>query len=90
MCLAIPMRVVSLQTEAGFDEPSVALAESGGVEKAVRLDMVDRIPEVGEYVVVHAGFAVHSLSAEEAERNIALLRDMAANLEREGRLPEAF
>ena len=51
--------------------------------------MADRIPEVGEYVIIHAGFAIRTLSEEEAEQNLSLLRQMAAVLEQEGRLPGA-
>lgn len=90
MCLAIPMEVVAL--EGGSDElldPQVALVESEGVRKAIRLEMADRIPAVGEYVIIHAGFAIRTLTGEEAEYNLSLMRRMAEVLEREGLLPGA-
>jgi hydrogenase expression/formation protein HypC len=90
MCLAIPMQVVAIQ--GGSDElldPEVALVESDGVRKQIRLEMADRIPAVGEYVIIHAGFAIRTLTEEEAEYNLSLMRQMAEVLEREGRLPEA-
>ncbi|MGE4561264.1 MAG: HypC/HybG/HupF family hydrogenase formation chaperone [Desulfobulbus sp.] len=90
MCLAIPMQVVELR--GGSDElldPRVALVESDGIRKEIRLEMADRVPEVGEYVIIHAGFAIHTLSEEEAEYNLSLMRQMAEALEREGRLPGA-
>ena len=90
MCLAIPMQVVELR--GGSDElldPRVALVESDGIRKEIRLEMVDRVPEVGEYVIIHAGFAIRTLSEEEAEYNLSLMRQMAEALEREGRLPGA-
>ena len=90
MCLAIPMQVVALKGEANdLVDPLVALVEADGIRKEIRLEMADRIPEVGEYVIIHAGFAIRTLSEEEAEQNLSLLRQMAAVLEQEGRLPGA-
>jgi len=45
----------------------------GGIQKEVRLDIVDRRPAVGDYVIVHAGFAIHTLDRDEAEANLRLL-----------------
>ena len=90
MCLAIPMQVVAIR--GGSDElfdPQVAMVESDGVRKEIRLEMADRIPAVGEYVINPAGFAIRVLTEEEAEYNLSLMRKMAEVLEREGRLPEA-
>lgn len=90
MCLAIPMQVVALKggSDALFD-PRIALVESDGVRKEIRLEMADRMPEVGEYVIIHAGFAIRTLTEEEAEYNLDLMRRMAEVLESEGRLPGA-
>jgi hydrogenase expression/formation protein HypC len=91
MCLAIPMQVVELK--GGSDElldPQVALVESDGVRKEIRLEMADRIPAVGEYVIIHAGFAIRTLTVEDAEYNLSLMRRMAEVLESEGRLPGAL
>ena len=89
MCLAVPMQVVSLRSEDGI-EPQVAVVESAGIRKEIRLEMVDRIPEPGEYVIIHAGFALRSLTVEEAEYNLTLMRQMAETLEKQGRLPGAM
>ena len=88
MCLAVPMQVVSLRSEDGI-EPQVAVVESAGIRKEIRLEMVDRVPEIGEYVIIHAGFAIRTLSIEEAEYNLDLMRQMAEVLEQQGRLPGA-
>lgn len=89
MCLAVPMQVLSLHSEDGI-EPQVAAVESAGIRKEIRLEMVDRIPEPGEYVIIHAGFAIRSLTVAEAECNLALMREMAESLEKQGRLPGAM
>ena len=90
MCLAIPMQVVEVRSaDDGLFDAQVALVEMDGIEKEVRLEMVDRVPEPGEYVIFHAGFAIRTLTVEEAEENLRLMRRMAEVLEAQGRLPGA-
>ena len=78
MCLAIPMRVNEIQGEQ--DDPlsfPIAVVDENGLRKEVRLDVVDRWPSIGDYIIVHAGFAIHTLDPAEAETNLKLLREMA-------------
>lgn len=84
MCLAIPMRVREVLGEEG-DPLSFPLAvvEEEGLRKKVRLDIVDRWPRVGDYVIVHAGYAIHTLDAAEAETNLKLIREMDEHVVRE-------
>ncbi len=90
MCLAIPMQVVEVRSaDDGLFDAQVALVEMDGIEKEVRLEMVDRVPEPGEYVIIHAGFAIRTLTVEEAEENLRLMRQMAEALDAQGRLPGA-
>jgi len=81
MCLAIPMEV--LETK-GFSSdltgPHIAVVEADGMQKEIRLDLADRIPDIGDYVIVHAGFAIHTLTEAEAQINLQLIRQMAAAL----------
>lgn len=87
MCLAIPMQVVALQgTPDDINDPQVALVEADGINREIRLEMNDRIPEVGEYVIIHAGFAIRTLTEEEALENLELMRKMAAAMEQDGSL----
>ncbi len=78
------MRVNEVHGEQG-DPLSfpVAVVEEGGLRKDVRLDIVDRWPEVGDYIIVHAGYAIHTLDAAEAETNLKLMREMAEHVDRE-------
>ena len=69
MCLAIPALVVE-RLEA--DE---ALIDAGGVEKRVSLALVPEAA-VGDYVIVHAGYAISCLDPEEALRTLALFVEM--------------
>jgi hydrogenase expression/formation protein HypC len=66
-----------------FTQNQIATVDADGISKEVRLDVVDRWPTVGEYVIVHAGFAIHTLEAAEAEANIKLLRQMASSMPEE-------
>lgn len=71
MCLAIPARVTELLSDG------MARIDMGGVSKAISVALVDDVA-VGDFVVVHVGYALSKIDAEEAERTLALLRDAAA------------
>ena len=84
MCLAIPMRVTHIQGDPdNFFLSQVATVDSNGISKEIRLDIVDHWPNVGDYVIIHAGFAIHTLDEEEAKKNIALLQELAENTPKE-------
>ena len=65
MCLAVPARVIALRDDG------LAEVELEGVTKEVSLDLVPEA-RVGDYVIVHVGFALSLLSEEEAARTLAL------------------
>lgn len=74
------MKVTRVQGDPDdFTTSQLATVDADGISKDVRLDIVDHWPKVGDYVIVHAGFAIHSLVEEEALKNIALLRELAEN-----------
>jgi hydrogenase expression/formation protein HypC len=80
MCLAIPMRVTSVEGDPNdFTTNQIATVDADGISRQIRLDIVDQWPAIGDYVIIHAGFAIHSLIEEEALKNIALLRELAEN-----------
>jgi hydrogenase expression/formation protein HypC len=84
MCLAIPMLVTKIEGNPDdFTHNQIATVDADGISKEVRLDVVDRWPKLGDYVIVHAGFAIHTLEAGEAEANIKLLREMASSMPEE-------
>ena len=65
MCLAIPARVVQL---LGGE---LARIDLGGVHKEISLALVEDVA-VGDYVIVHVGYALSRLDTDEAERTLAL------------------
>ncbi|MBK1688717.1 HypC/HybG/HupF family hydrogenase formation chaperone [Rubrivivax gelatinosus] len=70
MCLALPALVVERR------DGDEALVELGGVRKSVSLALVPAAA-VGDYVVVHVGFAIGLLDPEEAARTLALFAEAA-------------
>ena len=72
MCLAIPGKIVSTEMENGI---RIGRVEFGGVSRATCLDLVPEA-SVGDYVLVHVGFAMSRVDREEAERSYKLLEAM--------------
>ncbi len=68
MCLALPARVVALP------EPDTALIDVDGVRKRISLALVDGVV-VGDYVIVHVGYALARLDPDEAARTLALFTE---------------
>ena len=67
MCLGVPMKILEID---GDD----ATAEITGVKRKVSLQLVEN-PKVGDYVVVHAGFAIEILNEEQAMESVKLLQE---------------
>jgi hydrogenase expression/formation protein HypC len=77
VCLAIPVRVMAL-LEHGWAE-----ADIGGVVTRVSTALIDEVA-VGDYLIVHAGFAITRLDVAEAEKTLALFAEITAHYERAG------
>ena len=69
MCLALPCRIVELR--AGEQ----ALIDVAGVGKEISLALVEDVA-VGDYVIVHVGYALTRLDPEEAEKTLALFAEL--------------
>jgi len=69
MCLGIPGKVVEI-------EKNVAKADVGGVLRDISLDLCPNV-SIGEYVLIHTGFAIQRVDEEEAKETLDLLRQMA-------------
>jgi len=69
MCLAIPVKVV----EVGADD--TAIVDLGGVRKEISLALLADV-RVGDYVILHVGYALTKLDAEEAEKTLALFAEL--------------
>ena len=73
MYLAIPVKVDELR------EGDQAMVDVGGVRKEISLALVDGIA-VGDYVILHVGFAIQKLDPEEAEKTLALFAELGENM----------
>ncbi|MFZ2266468.1 MAG: HypC/HybG/HupF family hydrogenase formation chaperone [Azonexus sp.] len=69
MCLAIPAQVVELR------DGDNAVVDLAGVRKEISLSLVDDVA-VGDYVIVHVGYALNKLDPEEAAKTLALFAEL--------------
>jgi hydrogenase expression/formation protein HypC len=67
MCLALPAEVIEIHGEMGK-------VNLGGVHKEVSLTLVEDVM-VGDFVLIHVGYALNKISPEEAERTLQLFAD---------------
>jgi hydrogenase expression/formation protein HypC len=78
MCLAIPGQIVAIVD----DELRLATVEVAGVRRTVNVGLFDGI-DVGDWVLVHVGFAISVVDEAEAAATLELLREMGAEFEQE-------
>jgi hydrogenase expression/formation protein HypC len=69
MCIGVPMQVVSI-------DGAEIVAEIDGVRRAASLMILDEKVRIGDFVIVHAGFAISRLDETEARETLALMREM--------------
>lgn len=82
MCLALPARVVSVE---GDEMATVAME---GVKKKISIALVEGVA-VGDYVLVHVGYALHKVSEEEAQRTLAMMAEAGVIAEELHEITEA-
>jgi hydrogenase expression/formation protein HypC len=73
MCIAVPAEVLEIK------EGNIGVVDYGDLKQEVRLDLVD--VEVGEFVLVHVGFAIQKLSRKDALETRELFRQVYAAME---------
>lgn len=74
MCLAVPFRLKTI-------EGTEAVAERDGVSRKIRVDFIAD-PKAGEYVLVHAGFAIERVEAPQAEADLQTARELQTELQK--------
>ena len=67
MCLGVPMQVKTIENE-------VAMCEIDGVQRQASLMMLDDV-KIGDYVLIHAGFAIEKIDDDEAQLTLKALRE---------------
>ena len=73
MCLAVPLKILSVDGRQ-------AVGEAGGLTQKLRVDFIPDI-RPGDYVMVHAGFAIEKLTEQQAKENLACIQEAADALE---------
>lgn len=76
MCLAIPAKIVCI-------EDTLGIVDMAGIQKKVSLILLEE-PQVGDYVIVHAGFGIHKIDEEVAMESLKILREAASLLDEGG------
>lgn len=69
MCLAVPLKLIEINGNK-------AVGESLGMKRDIRVDFIPD-PKIGDYVIVHAGFAIERLSEQQALDDIAAWEEIA-------------
>ncbi len=70
MCLAIPAQVIKLLPQ------QQVIASVGGIEKIISTHLIDNI-QVGDYILIHVGFALAKIDENEAKKTLSLLQEIA-------------
>jgi hydrogenase expression/formation protein HypC len=70
MCIAFPGKVISI------DEERFAVIDISGTRREVCLDLIDEEVQPGDYVICHAGFAMHKVDEELAREKLSLLQEI--------------
>ena len=82
MCIAAPAKVLEINKETNS-----LVADFGGVRQEAKLDLLGDV-EVGEYVLIHAGFAIEKLSEEAAKESLEAWEELLDILEEEDEMME--
>lgn len=69
MCLAIPVEIIEIL------DNEQAIANCGGIHKTIVTSLVDNV-RVGDYVILHVGYALSKLDKEQAHKTLALLQEV--------------
>ncbi len=70
MCLAIPAEIISIENE-------IATVRVGDALRAASLMLLGDEARVGDFIIIHAGFALHKMDPAEAQESLRLLRELA-------------
>ncbi len=77
MCLSIPSKVEHI------DENNIATVDTMGVKRKVSLDLITEPVEVGDFVLIHVGFAMNKIDKESALDSLEIYKEIVQKLEEE-------
>lgn len=73
MCIAFPGKIISI------DENNYAIVDISGTRREVCLDIIDEKTRPGDYVISHAGYAIHKIDPEIAREKLNFLQELIDN-----------
>ena len=79
MCLSIPSKVVKIS------EHNIATTDTMGIQREVSLDLMADEIEVGDYILIHVGFAMNKIDKEEALASLEVYQEIVDKMEEEDR-----
>ena len=80
MCLSIPSKVTAID-----EENNVATVDTMGVERQASLDLIDQPVVIGDYVLIHIGFAMNKIDEEDALESLKIYGEIIEKMEEEDR-----
>ncbi len=78
MCLSIPSKIKSIDKES-----NICTVDTMGVERSASLDLIDQEVKIGDYVLIHIGFAMNKIDEEDALESLKLYQEIIDKMEEE-------
>lgn len=79
MCLSIPSKIVEI------DDDNMATVDTMGIKRMVSLDLMPDVVGIGDYILIHVGFAMSKINEEEALQSLEVYQEMLEAMEEEER-----
>ena len=79
MCLSIPSKIVEI------DDDNMATVDTMGIKRQVSLDLMPDVVTIGDYILIHVGFAMNKIDEEEALQSLEVYKEMLEAMEEEER-----
>ncbi len=79
MCLSIPSKIVEI------DEDNMATVDTMGIKRQVSLDLMPDVVDIGDYILIHVGFAMNKIDEAEALQSLEVYKEMLEAMEEEER-----
>ena len=74
MCVGIPGKVTAISGR-------MATVEVGGAQKEIAIDLLDDV-QIGDYIIAHAGFAIHKVDEEEAMKTLEIIKELTCEIDK--------
>lgn len=80
MCLSIPSKITKID-----EETNIATVDTMGVTRQASLDLIDQEVKIGDYVLIHIGFAMNKIDEEDALESLKVYGEIIEKMEEEDR-----